>query len=1301
MGELDILAAGLWEEARFARLPCDAPSELRDLVEDIENPKRVYSIHRATRRHNFQLLVQKFIVQIRDGCGAQNCSTPTCFTYRKRLAGRGPTRRYNTTSARALAIYQASQDNPENGLCPSLRPVKAPPAALNQLVFVPNPKPSLREDQISSASVKGKAIAGVAVSPKSPVIGTQSGLARTRSGSGSGSGSATSSRAPKEPQTSPLKTGNVPKQPTRPSFSVSEEPVSKDYRSFAANVFGSVAFKMLEWLTPAAIEDMFRKTQDLQSGLKGGQSQASNPYSIPENEPFSLPPQSLTHSSEQGHARKEVREKVNKTEKGPNGDHLNHDSLPSPRSGVQRHNSNTKVLTPSGSKPKHQLSIDPFATETLGDDPYSGLLKSPRANGGPTDKSARGLKSTSSKLSLPISQLSSAGFFDDVSLEKMPPPKPVDLKPKANRTQMDGTGGSESSSPGEFVFVSRSGSSNSFQAVDPETEPEDESELPQALSKLNVEVVDFICDVIQEDGAAEKHMLEPPSIKRFHTGDTRQGKPLKRKSRPLDINRSDLKLEWKLFLEQTLFYVLSNPELLIRSFTKKGQLYDSHTLWYCMLRMTRVAPKLVFDSLWMAAASLFAPPKSLQSLRSPTAKLFPKDEESLSNTEAGRLMSICLHALIAAAPVVASKKKLDDVSRTRAQGMILGRSEFTSQRLADPLLDICLQYEDAFSDDLALRLAKRLFAAISTRRYYDAMGESSYEGDGNEEPDVLAPLFSQLDFRNRDAIYICNFTLSENSLHEARVPILLLDWARMVMMSDWDGNPEVPGDGPFGGALALVETMHNKRHELQLEDTQFLSEFFGDRLDVMQMPTLWLSHTRTQQEMHLLDFPYLFNPTTLVTYFRSINFSRMARSFEEATSLQDKIEVVISRLSINRHDQNVLNDRLKTAESKYLMLEISRDNIVRDTFNQLWRREERELLKPIKVRLGKESFEEGIDSGGIQQEFFRVAIAEIMKPGHCIFTVDDRTRMAWFVPGSMEPLWKFELVGLLVSLAVYNGLTLPVTFPKALYRKILGEPVTDLIHIADGWPQLASSLTELLDHNEKAGLVEDIFCVTYEFSAEVFGSHVSREMKSPSTEEEWPQFPKTVAGASSGPDPTLGNPGPDDAPMVTSANRIAYVHDYIRYLTDVSVRPQFEAFSRGFRMCFHPKSLTLLSSNILQSLVEGVQDIDIAKLRKTARYVGYDPTDRVVKDFWSIVKRYDDNMKRKLLEFVTASDRVPSGGIDKLQFIIQRNGDGENNHLPTSYTCYGILLLPSYKDKEVLRQRLATALENSQGFGNP
>lgn len=56
--EADPLAS-LWEAAPFARLPSDAPAELKDLVQDLDNPKRVYAIYRASRRHNFQLLVER------------------------------------------------------------------------------------------------------------------------------------------------------------------------------------------------------------------------------------------------------------------------------------------------------------------------------------------------------------------------------------------------------------------------------------------------------------------------------------------------------------------------------------------------------------------------------------------------------------------------------------------------------------------------------------------------------------------------------------------------------------------------------------------------------------------------------------------------------------------------------------------------------------------------------------------------------------------------------------------------------------------------------------------------------------------------------------------------------------------------------------------------------------------------------------------------------------------------------------------------------------------------------------------
>ena len=380
-----------------------------------------------------------------------------------------------------------------------------------------------------------------------------------------------------------------------------------------------------------------------------------------------------------------------------------------------------------------------------------------------------------------------------------------------------------------------------------------------------------------------------------------------------------------------------------------------------------------------------------------------------------------------------------------------------------------------------------------------------------------------------------------------------------------------------------------------------------------------------------------------------------------------------------------LYERLSTATARFMVLEISRDNVLQDTFNSIWRREERELMRPLKIRLGEEGGEEGLDSGGVQQEFFRLAIAEALNPKYGTFTMDDRTKMTWFQSGSPEPLWKFELIGTIVSLAVYNGLTLPVTFPKALYRKLLDQEVTELHHISDGWPDLANGLTSLLEWDESKGLVEDIFTVTYEFSVEQFGQPVSREMRGST---HWPQFNEANTS------------NPTDAPLVTNENRNSYVSDYMHWLTDVSVRPQFEAFKSGFFTCVDRRSISLFDPDTLQSLVEGIQEIDISELRRATRYVGWEggSSHRTIRDFWSIVKRYDLEQKKKLLEFVTASDRVPVGGMRNLQFNIQRNGV-DDGHLPSSYTCYGVLLLPDYSSKEVLRQKLAMALENSKGFG--
>jgi hypothetical protein len=126
-----------------------------------------------------------------------------------------------------------------------------------------------------------------------------------------------------------------------------------------------------------------------------------------------------------------------------------------------------------------------------------------------------------------------------------------------------------------------------------------------------------------------------------------------------------------------------------------------------------------------------------------------------------------------------------------------------------------------------------------------------------------------------------------------------------------------------------------------------------------------------------------------------------------------------------------------------------------------------------------------------------------------MFTLDPETRMTWFQPQSLEPLWKFEMIGLLFSLAVYNGITLPVTFPLALYRYLLPTtaPLRDreikrfnpgsVSFILDGWPSLAKSFSQLLAYS--AGPVEHDIMRDYAFSYDAFGQQIDHDMSQPYT----------------------------------------------------------------------------------------------------------------------------------------------------------------------------------------------------------
>lgn len=347
------------------------------------------------------------------------------------------------------------------------------------------------------------------------------------------------------------------------------------------------------------------------------------------------------------------------------------------------------------------------------------------------------------------------------------------------------------------------------------------------------------------------------------------------------------------------------------------------------------------------------------------------------------------------------------------------------------------------------------------------------------------------------------------------------------------------------------------------------------------------------------------------------------------------------------------------------IVRIRRCHLLEDALNEVSRQRPRDLFKPLRVHfIG----EDGVDAGGVKKEFFQLLMTELLSPDYGMLIFQEETRTYWFDPGTFESDDAFFLLGLIVGLAVYNGVLLDLPLPLALYRRILGLDVK-LRDLKDIQPTLVKSLDQILQFSGP-GSVEDVFCQTFSVPMVKGGQTVDVPLC----------------------------PGGDDR-VVTEDNRREFVDLYVKWWLIDSVEKQFEAFLKGLLTLCGGPALQLFSPTELERLVCGTPCLDFEGLQKAAKYEGgFNANHRVVRWLWFVVRSLPDEEKKSFLKFVTGSDRAPIGGLSNLRVVIQRDG-ADSSKLPTSHTCFNTLLLPSYSSREKLQDRLKLAILNAEGFG--
>lgn len=366
----------------------------------------------------------------------------------------------------------------------------------------------------------------------------------------------------------------------------------------------------------------------------------------------------------------------------------------------------------------------------------------------------------------------------------------------------------------------------------------------------------------------------------------------------------------------------------------------------------------------------------------------------------------------------------------------------------------------------------------------------------------------------------------------------------------------------------------------------------------------------------------------------------------------------------------------------YLIIEIRREHIIRDTMIQLDRIRKQDLRKQLRIQFVGE---EGIDEGGLQKEFFQLAVREILDPKYGMFLLNEDNNCYWFHPSQYsynqysnsqdsDPilLHEYKLIGKLIGLAIYNNVILDLGFPVVLFKKLLGQKVVfeDLQQID---PLLYKGLIQLLSINEDDTnvTIEDLYQRTFTIEQNHFGEIIMEEL--------------------------VPN---GHCISLTKDNREEYVSCIVEYYLDRSISRAMQALYQGFHEICIDTSINLFQPEEFEVLVCGHSNLDMNGLRIHTCYDGgYNAYTLIIQYFWDIViNEMNTQDKKKLLFFTTGSDRMPVGGPSKLEFVITRQGP-DSELLPTAHTCFNVLLLSEYATKDKLRSKLFAAIQNAEGFG--
>ncbi|XP_055708145.1 E3 ubiquitin-protein ligase Nedd-4 isoform X2 [Phlebotomus papatasi] len=426
--------------------------------------------------------------------------------------------------------------------------------------------------------------------------------------------------------------------------------------------------------------------------------------------------------------------------------------------------------------------------------------------------------------------------------------------------------------------------------------------------------------------------------------------------------------------------------------------------------------------------------------------------------------------------------------------------------------------------------------------------------------------------------------------------------------------------------------------------------------DLGPLPEGWEERVHSDGRIFYIDHntritqwedPRLSNPNIAgqaVPYSRDYKqkYEYFKSQLRKPTSVPNKFEIKVRRGSIFEDSYRVLNSVTKTDLLK----------------TKLWVEFEGEV---------------GLDYGGLAREWFFLLSKEMFNPYYGLFeysAMDNYTLQINPFSGlcNEEHLNYFKFIGRVAGMAVYHGKLLDAFFIRPFYKMMLQKPI-DLKDMEAVDMEYYNSLLWIKENDPSELMLT--FCI----DEETFGTTNQRELK------------------------------PNGANIdVTNENKDEYIRLVIEWRFVSRVKEQMHAYQEGFGSVVPLNSLKIFDENELELLMCGIQNIDVKDWKKNTLYKGdYYANHVIVQWFWRAVLSFSNEMRARLLQFVTGTSRVPMNGFKELygsngpqMFTIEKWGNPEN--FPRAHTCFNRLDLPPYESYLQLKDKLIKAIEGSQGF---